>query len=43
VIDEGFEKTEGMAIRFGPVQADVFDIKGQELGGQMRDFNIREN
>ena len=31
LIDEGFEKTEGVAIIFGPVHADVFDIKGQNL------------
>jgi hypothetical protein len=31
LIDEGFEKTEGVAIILGPVHADVFDIKGQNL------------
>ena len=31
LIDESFEKTERMAIIFGPVHADVFDIKGQNL------------
>jgi hypothetical protein len=43
LIDEGFEKVEGMAIIGWPVLSDVFDIEGEELGSKVRDFNIGKN
>jgi hypothetical protein len=43
LIDEGFEQVEGMAKIGGPVLPEAFDIEGEELRSEVRDFNIGEN
>jgi len=43
LIDEGFEKVEGMAIIRGPILTEAFDIEGEELGGKVKDFNIGQD
>ena len=43
LVDEGFEQIEGVANIGGPVLREAFDIKGEEMGGEVRDFNIGEN
>ena len=43
VIDESFEKVEGMAKIGGPVFSDLFDIEGEELRGKVRDFDVGQD
>jgi hypothetical protein len=43
LIDEGFEKGERVAIIPGLVVANGFDIEGEKLGSEMRDFDMRED
>jgi len=43
LIDEGFEQAEGVAKIGGPVLAEAFDTKGEELGSKVRDFNIGQD
>jgi hypothetical protein len=43
LIDESFEQVKGVAKIGGPVLTEASDIEGEELGSEVRDFNIGEN